>query len=220
MSQSEMSSAWTMAAVTFVLKNLLENALIERAGQAGLGEVLITALPPDRVALGAEERPQLNLYLYRLTPDSSWRQSPPGKEAGSEGAEAGWQPPPVLTLKFHYLLSAYGERDGQGEMLMGLAIDCLQRAALLKGQQLQGLLQVPSAGGSGQGRTNILQRLARAAPLQALHIRPEFLGMEEQARLWSAWQAHARLSMTYEVAVVLKESRSSQGSASKRGITS
>ncbi|RAQ97510.1 DUF4255 domain-containing protein [Thermogemmatispora tikiterensis] len=202
-----MRSAWSMAAVTFILKRLLENTLIEQAGPAGLGEVLVTALPPDRIALGTEERPQLNLYLYRLTPDSSWRQSPapaPARagSADSEPGEAGWQP---LALKFHYLLSSYGERDGQGELLLGLAIDCLQQAALLAGERLQALLQALSADGSGRARANVLARLVSAAPLQELRIRPEFLGMEEQTRLWSAWQAHARLAMTYEVTALLKE---------------
>lgn len=200
-----MRSAWSMAAVTFILKRLLENTLIEQAGSAGLGEVLVTALPPDRIALGTEERPQLNLYLYRLTPDSSWRQSPAPARAGSADSEPGEAGRQLLALKFHYLLSSYGERDGQGELLLGLAIDCLQQAALLSGERLQGLLQALSADGSGRARANVLARLVSAAPLQELRIRPEFLGMEEQTRLWSAWQAHARLAMTYEVTALLKE---------------
>ncbi|GER84086.1 MAG: DUF4255 domain-containing protein [Thermogemmatispora sp.] len=204
--ENKMHSAWSMTAVTFILKGLLENALIGQAGQAGLGEVLITALPPDRIALGAEERPQLNLYLYRLTPDSSWRQNPAGERAGagSESVQADRQP---LALKLHYLLSAYGERDGQAELLLGLAIDCLQQAALLADERLQSLLQALSLDGTGTAQTGVLTRLASAAPLRALRIRPEFLSMEEQTRLWSAWQAHARLAMAYEVAVLLNEAQ-------------
>src|SRR5215472_19232061 len=75
-----MSSALAMASVTAVLKNLLHNELIRPSSNTYMGDITITALSPDRISLGAEERAQLNLYLYRLTPNSAWQRT---KKIGS-----------------------------------------------------------------------------------------------------------------------------------------
>src|SRR5215470_10294599 len=75
-----MSSALAMASVTAVLKNLLHNELIRPSSNTHMGDITITALSPDRIPLGAEERAQLNLYLYRLTPNSGWQRT---KKLGS-----------------------------------------------------------------------------------------------------------------------------------------
>ena len=71
-----MSSALGIAAVTAVLKNLLDNRLIEQGVAASLGDVSVSALPPDRIPTGTDERSQLNLFLYRITPNSKWRAAP------------------------------------------------------------------------------------------------------------------------------------------------
>ena len=70
-----MSSALAIASMTVVLKNLLDNGLIQQSAVASMGDITVTALPPDRVPIGAEERAQLNLYLYRLTPNSGWHRT-------------------------------------------------------------------------------------------------------------------------------------------------
>ncbi len=68
-----MSSALAIAAVTAVLKNLIENRLIQKSIATSVGDVQVTALAPDRVPIGTDERSQLNLFLYRVTPNSGWR---------------------------------------------------------------------------------------------------------------------------------------------------
>ncbi len=64
-----MSSALAIASVTAVLKSLLDNRLVEQGAPASVGDVSVTALPPDRITTGADERSQLNLFLYRVTPE-------------------------------------------------------------------------------------------------------------------------------------------------------
>ena len=62
-----MSHTLVLAAVTAVLKNMLENGLVERGVTAALGsDTAISALPPDRVATGADEKSQMNLFLYQV----------------------------------------------------------------------------------------------------------------------------------------------------------
>src|SRR5437660_7926311 len=126
-----MSSALGIAAVTAVLKNLLDNRLIEQGVAASLGDVSVSALPPDRIPTGADERSQLNLFLYRLTPNSGWRGRTTadgnGNGAPTRGAAQAVGPRP-LALDLHYLVTAYGEQDLQAEILLGYAIQTLHEA--------------------------------------------------------------------------------------------
>src|SRR5262252_7558799 len=61
----------TIASVTAVLKDLLGNGLMAYSNMTGVGDVSVSTLPPNRVTAGAEERNQLNLFMYRVTPHSS-----------------------------------------------------------------------------------------------------------------------------------------------------
>lgn len=193
-----MSNVLSMAAVTAILKNLLENSLIQQAVTTGMGDVAVTTLPPDRVTIGADERPQLNLYLYRLTPQSGWRRA--NQTAAQES-----QQEQSLTLSLHYLLSSYGERDVQGEILLGAAIQCLQQSSVISGESIRTALTSLASTKSGHGHTTLaaLAREAAVIPLEEIKITPEFLSLEDLSKLWSSLQAHARLSVTYQVSVVL-----------------
>ena len=190
----------SVASVTAVLKSLLDNMLVRQLAQVSLGDVMVTALSPDRIQVGAEERTQLNLYLYRITPNSGRYRS---GTAGARESSAATLP---LALDLHYLLSAYGERELHAEMLLGCAIECLQENQVLPQEQLRSLLaSIASAHGSG-GPNPILELLAASSladEVQPLKISPEFLNTEEMSRLWSSLQAHARPSMTYQVSMVL-----------------
>ena len=70
-----MSNALALGAVTAVLRDLLNNGLIDQdmTGTIG-GNVSVTALPPDRIDVGENrEKSQLNLFLYQVTPNQGWR---------------------------------------------------------------------------------------------------------------------------------------------------
>lgn len=198
-----MSNTLIMAVVTAILKNLLENSLIQQAVTTGMGDVTVTALSPDRVVVGADERPQLNFYLYRLTPNSGWRRT-----GAAEGALA--QQEPALALDLHYLLSAYGERDFQAEALLGAAISCLQESALLSDEDIGAALTPLASRGSGNETLKMLAQAARALPLKQICVTPEFLSLEDLSKLWSSLQARARLSVTYRVSLVLSATRSDE----------
>ena len=59
----EMSSPLSIASVTSVIKSVLENGLVMHGATAVVGELAVTAMPPDRITTGADERSQLNIYL-------------------------------------------------------------------------------------------------------------------------------------------------------------
>jgi len=69
-----MSNALAVAAVSFVIVDLLNNGLIDRdISSTGVGDVAVTALPPDRIDTTAQTQSQLNLFFYQATPNASWR---------------------------------------------------------------------------------------------------------------------------------------------------
>jgi hypothetical protein len=186
--------------VTAVLKNLLDNRLIE---QAGLGDVSVSALPPDRIATGADEKSQLNLFMYRLTPNTTWRRAPQYENGGTSpnGRRA-------LALDLHYLLTAYGEQDLQAEILLGYGIQMLHEAGSLDRQAIRSSLAAiaptGSAGVIAPARA-ALSDATLADAVERLEVTPEFLSTEEISRLWSTLQARYRPSSAYKVSAVLIE---------------
>src|SRR5262249_43812568 len=67
-----MSSPLAIGAVSAVLRNLLDNGLVE-AGAAMGTTVKVTAVAPDTINLDREdEPPRLNLFLYQVTPNQGW----------------------------------------------------------------------------------------------------------------------------------------------------
>ncbi len=202
-----MSGALAIASVTAVLKHLLGNVLVQQLAITGMGDVMVSALPPDRVLAnsGAEERNQLNLYLYRLTPNSGWRHLGALPSSQAKGAAEQEQLP--LALDLHYLLTAYGERDLQAEVLLGYAMQFFYEMPVLTRETIRSTLASLEAGNGSHAEVTALTSSALGEQLEQITMRPEFLNTEEMSRLWSGFQARSRLSATYEVSVVLIEGR-------------
>lgn len=204
-----MSSALAIASVTAILKHLLGNVLVQQPALTGMGDVTVSALPPDRVlASGTEERNQLNLYLYRLTPNSAWRHGGTLSSARTSGqAQAAQQENLPLALDLHYLLTAYGERDLQAEILLGYAMQFFYETPLLTRETIRATLASLGAGNGHNAGVTALASSTLGEQVEQISMRPEFLNTEEMSRLWSGFQTRARLSATYEVSVVLIEGR-------------
>src|SRR3569623_854092 len=104
-----MSSPLALAAVTAVLRDLLNNGLIDHDITGALGNnVTVTAVPPDTIAIdGNIARTQLNLFLHQVTPNAGWRNVglPSRDDRGTRLAN------PPLALDLHYLLTAYGAAE-------------------------------------------------------------------------------------------------------------
>jgi len=196
-----MSSALAIASITAVLKNMLENALVQQSAAINMGDVTIAALPPDRVSTGAEERTQLNLHLYRLTPNTGWQRT------GTPSSSKGQRDQLPLALDLHYLITAYGEGDFQAEVLLGYAIQCLSETPVLTREAIRSALaSISSSDGAGAALRSASVSIL-ADQLEQIDIRPEFLSMEEMSKLWSSLQTRARLSVTYQVSAILIEQR-------------
>jgi hypothetical protein len=198
-----MSSALALAAVTSILKDLLDNRLIQRGVTDSVGDVTVTAITPDRVPVGAEERNQLNLFLYRVTPHTKWRRSEPS--SGGNDETNGHRP---LELDLHYLLTAYGEHDFQSEILLGYAVQLLHETPTLSREAIRSGLGSASRNGSSSARhvaRSAVSTATLAEQVEEITIVPEFLSMEESSKLWSTLQARYRPSVAFEVSAVVIE---------------
>ena len=72
-----MSNVLAIAAVTQLLKDMLNDAMINGDVSQVMGaDFLVTALPPDRVVNEAadQQQPTLNLFLHRITPNAALQQ--------------------------------------------------------------------------------------------------------------------------------------------------
>jgi Pvc16 N-terminal domain len=192
-----MSSPLSFASVTSVIKSVLENGLVMHGATAIVGELAVTALPPDRITTGADERSQLNIYLYRITPNTAWRAVPTN---GSRQAEARAIP---LSLDLHYILTAYGERDYHAETLLGSAMELLHETPVLTRETIApALAALAERGVSGASGSAVFADVIDS--IDRITLSPEFLSMEDLTKLWSALQARYRLSATYQASVLMR----------------
>jgi hypothetical protein len=202
-----MSNALGIAAVTAVLKDLLNNGVIAHDLTGVVGQVTVSALPPDRIvpSSGGTQPSQLNIFLYQVLPNTGWATVNLPSRNGSGDRVSN----PPLALNLRYLLTAYGANDFDAEILLGYAMQLLHETPGLSRDAIRAALSPPSpvGGGSLPPPFAALSAADLADQFEQLKISPLFVDTEEMYRLWSAMQAHYRPSMTYEVTVVLIESK-------------
>jgi hypothetical protein len=205
-----MSGPFAIAAVTAVLKDLLNNGLADHDLSA-VGNVLITALPPDRIPVtNADERSQLNLFMFQVLPNAGWRNE--GLPSRSVNGERLTNPP--LALDLRYLITAYGEKEFHCETLLGYAMQLLHENPILTRGMINATLKpsLPPQVTLPQP----LQMLASAdlaEQVEQIKITPYNMNGEELSRLWSAMQAKYRPTAVYNVSVVLIEANKASRAA-------
>lgn len=191
------SRVFAVAAITALLKRLLDNEIVRQFAHAPVGDVLVTALPPDRIQLGTEERAQLNLYLYRVTPNST------RQPLGSLGQRADSAARLPLALDLHYLLAAYGEKELQADVLLGCAAQLFHEHPVLSLSTLRTELALTQSSASSDPLLETIASSTQLEQIPPLRLLPEFLSVDDLARLWASWQAHARPALTYRVSMAL-----------------
>ena len=204
-----MSSALAIASVTAVLRDLLNNGLIDSNISSLVGNVVVSTLAPDRIDITSnDQQSQLNLFLYQVTPNASWRNV--GLPARNAAGERISNPP--LALNLHYLLTAYGAQDLHAEILLGYGMQLFHETPVLPRKAIRTSLQNPDQVGAGSGLPAAMQALFTselAEQVEQIKIVPETLNTEEISRMWSAFQAHYRPTAAYQASVVLIESKQS-----------
>ena len=177
-----MSNPLAVASVTQTLVNLLDPWIHQ---DAELTDTRITAVPPDK-ARDAVNASQLNIFLYQAAISPAWRNmDPPWTRQNETGV-------PALPLNLHYLLTAYGRdnRDDLGHRVLGRAMILLHDYPLLGAAEIQAALP----------DNDLWQQVER------IRITPQPLTLDEMSKLWTTFQTQYRISVAYEVGVVLVDS--------------
>ena len=206
-----MSNALAIAAVTAVLRDLLNNGVVQHDLSSNVGVVKVTSKPPDAISAGPNEAAQLNLYLYQVTPNQGWRNAAqPSRDASGARLTN-----PPLALDLHYLLTAYGGDDFVSEILLGYGMQVLHETPVLARDAIRAALapQSPVTGSALPPAFMALTAADLADQVEMIKIVPEALSIEELSKLWSAFQTHYRTAAAYRVSVVLIESARSTRSA-------
>jgi Pvc16 N-terminal domain len=199
-----MSNALAIASVTRLLKDLLNDTLIngDIGGQVGT-DVLVSALPPDRaIELVDEAAPnRLNLYLHRITPNPALANSdlPTRDDRGRMSRR------PRLALDLHYLLTAYTMQELHGEILLGYAMEMFHETPVLARNQVRAALQGGLNGAILPPAFQGIDPARLADQLELIRITPQTLTMDDMSKLWTAFQTHYRTTVAYTVSVVLIE---------------
>jgi hypothetical protein len=204
-----MSNALAIAAVTAVLRDLLQNALIDHDVVASVGEVKVSVTSPGLIVAPTDGQipSQLNLFLYQVLGNSGWSNvSQPARGPSGERLSN-----PPLALDLRYLLSAYGVSDFDAEILLGYGMQILHETPVLPRDAIRTALAPPGPI-SGSILAPAFQALLAADladQVEQIKITPLFLGVEEMSQLWSTFQTAYRPSTAYHVSVVLIESKRS-----------
>ena len=177
-----MSNALAIAAVTATLRNLL----MQVTNDPELSDTSVTVQPLDK-ARSLDTVNQVNLFLYHTSPNAAWRNQdfPQQVKPGETG-----QPP--LALDLFYLVTAYGRGDDEvlSNRVLGRAMSILHDRPLLGATEIQNALP----------DNDLYQQVER------VRITPQPMSLEEISKLWTTFQTQYRISVAYQVSLVLIES--------------
>jgi len=199
-----MSNALAIASVTRLLKDLLNDALVNAdiTGSVG-GDVTVTAVPPDRAIdqLTQQDPSQLNIYLHRITPNSALSNS----DLPTRDSRYGLVHRPRLALDLHYLITAYTNQELHGEILLGYAMEVLHETPILPREMIRAALEGNVNGSILPPAFQNTDPARLADQLELIRIAPEPLSMDDMSKLWTALQTSYRTTVAYMVSVVLIE---------------
>lgn len=180
-----MSNALAIAAVTTSLVNLISTKIGADPSQNLPPGIGVTAQPPDAANNDTNFTHQVNLFLYHVMPNAAWRNMP----IPARGDSA--QPP--LALNLYYMITAYARDLGdigdiQSHNVLGRVMRVLFDHPVLSSADIT----MPGSDVESQ--------------IDRIRITMQPLTIEELYRLWTGFQTQYRLSVSYEVSVILIES--------------
>jgi hypothetical protein len=176
------SNALAISAVTATLRDLLTQGV---HADSALADADVTAAPVHK-APRDETKNQVNLFLYRTSPNTGW------SNGDAPTARPGEDARPPLALDLHYLLTVYGA-DGDevlAHRLLGRTMRVLHDHPVLGRQEIASALPGNDLGDQ----------------VERIRITPQPLSLDEMSKLWNAFQKEYRTSTAYHVSVVLIDS--------------
>ena len=194
-----MSDALAIAAVSKVILSILKDIPVHYdVNTLTSGQPVFSAQAPNRItAFGQAENPQINLFLYRVDPNPGWfnRDLPSCDSYGKKVTN------PRLALDLYYLVTAYGKKEFDAEILLGCAAQLLHETPVLTRTMIRDVLD------NDPLKTSVLDGALLADQFEQITISPVPLSTEEFSKLWTALQAPCHSSLAYHVSVILIESK-------------
>jgi hypothetical protein len=204
------SNALALAGVTAVLKDLLNDGVVN-ADLNALGNVSVTSVPPDRlIAPDGSELNRLNIFLWNVAPNAAYTNTrlPSRSRDGSRVTN------PFLALDLHFILTATGAAELNAEILLGFGMQILHETPVLTRATIRQSLSAGLVDGT------LLPEAYRQ--LAAADLADQFEGIRITSvpdsddmftKLWPAFNTALRTSALYHVSVVLIESRQTERAA-------
>ena len=192
-----MSNELAIGAVTLTLRNLLDQ--VKELGDSDVtddlptdakptAEILITNLPLDEAYKFDQAKNQVNLFLYHVEHSPSWKnREVPGTVKNGETGR------PPLGLNLYYLVTAYGQDKNEiiGHLLLGKAMSILHDHPVFSRDEIRAAFSA-----------SMLQN-----QVERVRITPQPISLDEVSKLWTGFQSQYKLSVAYQVNVVLIESK-------------
>ncbi|MEH2286829.1 DUF4255 domain-containing protein [Nostoc sp.] len=208
-----MSNGLAIAAITAVFKNLIEDGLVQNAALSSMGNVLVTTLPPDQISIGVDGQPQLNLFLYQVSEnrnaDLGGHDAKGGRLRNQPAHEDAILP---LAINLHYVLTAYGNKDFQTEILLGYVMQLMHQTPVLSNATIRAMLNHVAT----INRSGLLAQAIESTSVETLteqldqvRIAPNLFDTEQMSRLWSLLKGSYRPSIAYEISMMFIGSKKS-----------
>lgn len=175
--------------VTTTVTNLIGTVVNASAGSTAVGNVTVSAQPPDLIKISQASSNIVGFYLYHVAEDPHFRNLAP---TGVDSGPVRYSP---MGLVLHYQLTAHAEATENGTLqeqtMMGLAIKALHDHPLID-------------------NTTEVNGIKIVKPLTAefdipLRISLMPLPYNEAVSYWTAGSTPLRLAAYYEVSVALLE---------------
>jgi len=195
-----MSNYLAIATVTAVLRDILQEA----AGAAVPGAT-VTTRRPEAMNNGGQNKPVVNIFLYGVTPNASWRNTDieiryPDPQAPEERAKERIEKRPQVPLNLSYLISFYGnDLELEPQRLLGNVVSALHAHPRLPPQTVRAAVRRERHLGKSDLEFQVAQ-------IENVKLTPISLSLEELSKLWSVFfQVPYVLSVAYEASAVLIE---------------
>lgn len=194
-----MSNELSIAAVTMTVRNLLEpvkhlsdssvNGTFPSEARPS-AEVLITNVSLDEAFDTNKDKNQVNIFLYHIENNAAWRNREiPGRVKNGETSK------PPLGLTLYYIITAYGQDKNEiiGHLLLGKVMSILHDHPVFSKEEIE----------SAFPDSHLHEQAER------VRITSQPISLDEVAKLWSGFQTQYKLSVAYQVSVILIESKRS-----------
>lgn len=198
-----MSSALAIAGVTAVLRDLLNDRIINHDVSAALGTaIVVTSLPPPE-SVPPNTESKLYVLLRSVTHNAAWRNEQlPSRDASGRARLSN----PPLALDLHYVITAVGTEELHAEILLGHAMQLLHETPVLNRSAIRDSLSSPIGGDTLTPALRALELCGLADQVEQIRISPSTMSSEEMSQFWSAQKAQYRPMAAYDVSVVLIQS--------------